>query len=99
MCNRRLEWFGWQCRLKPIPHRLWLKNGLGEDADPQGSRRTAFYSRAISIILPQIDSLRSPFGLPEAVFLRSAPILQIPPELPFRRQILLSKNPLSASSW
>jgi hypothetical protein len=76
MCNRRLEW---QCRLKPIPHRLWLKNGLGEDADPQGSRRTAFYSRAISIILPQI--------------------LQIPPELPFRRQILLSKKSYSASSW
>ena len=37
------------------------------------------------LLILLIDSLRSPFGLPEAVFLRCAPIL--------------SKNPLSASSW
>ena len=58
-----------ECCLKAIPHRPWFKNGSGEDADPPSR-----HSRSTPIILLcilQIDSLRSPFGLPEAVFLRS----------------------------
>jgi hypothetical protein len=37
----------------------------------------------ITVILLQIDSLRSPFGLPAAVFLRSAPILPRPAGIAF----------------
>ena len=48
-----------------------LKNGAGEDAAPPSNRRVAFHGGGLTIILLQIDSLRSPFGLPAAVFLRS----------------------------
>ena len=48
MCSRRIEGFGWQWCLKAIPRRPWLKNGLGEDADPpRFTKRAAFYWRAI----------------------------------------------------